>query len=143
MKRWVVFLLVLGSACVFPSGPSQLAAQVCKDEESMVADGQKAVTDMVETVKKESLPNFERAYHQKNVTNKLTFFGGMVDGYISCLQKQASDPATSKEDADAAKGKIDAYGTLEAKIKRDRDAVKAAQTGKQAKALIEKIAYPL
>jgi len=143
MKRRIVFVLVLGSASVLPSGLPQLAAQVCKDEESMAADYEKAVTDMVETVKKESLPDFEKPYHQKDVTNKLTFFGSMVHGYISCLQKPASDPATPKGDADAAKGKIDAYGTLEAKIKRDRDAVKAAQTGKEAKALIEKIVYPL
>jgi len=143
MKCWIVFALVLGIASVFPSGLSQLAAQVCKDEESMMADYKKAVTDMVETVKKESLPDFEKAYHQKNVTNKLTFFGSVVDGYISCLQKHAGDPTTPKEDADAAKGKIDAYSTLKEKIKRDRDAVKAAQTGKEAKALIEKIAYPL
>ena len=143
MKRWIVCVLVLGSASIFPSGPSRLVAQVCKDEESMVADSKKAVTDMVETVKKESLPDFEKAYHQKNVTNKLTFFGSVVDGYISCLQKHAGDPTTPKEDADAAKGKIDAYSTLKEKIKRDRDAVKAAQTGKEAKALIEKIAYPL
>ena len=109
----------------------------------MVADYKKTVTDMVETVKKESLPDFEKAYHQKNVTNKLTFFGSMVDGYISCLQKHASDPAAPKEDADAAKGKIDACSTLKDKIKRDRDAVKAAAIGKEAKALIEKIAYPV
>jgi len=109
----------------------------------MVTDYKKTVTDMVETVKKESLPDFEKAYHQKNLTNKLTFFGSMVDGYIGCLQKQAGDPATPKEDADAAKGKIGAYSTLMDKIKRDRDAVKAAQTGKEAKALIEKISYPL
>ena len=142
MKCGIVFALVLGSASVLPSDLSQLAAQVCKDEESMVADYKKAVTDMVETVKKESLSDFEKAYHQKNIANKLTFFGGMVDGYISCLQKSASDPATPKADADAAKGKIDSYRTLGDKIKQDRDAVKAAQTGKQAKVLIEKIAYP-
>jgi len=108
----------------------------------MVADYKKAVTDMVETVKKESLQDFERAFHQKNVANKLTFFGSMVDGYISCLQKSASDPATPKEDADAAKRKIEAYSKLKDKIKQDRDAVKAEPTAKEAKALIEKIAYP-
>ena len=143
MNRWIVFALVLGNASLFPSGLPQLAAQVCKDEESMVADYKQAVTDMVETVKKESLPDFEKAYHQKNVTNKLTFFGGMVDGYISCLQKRASDPTTPKEDADTAKAKIDSYSTLRDKIKRDRDTVKTARTGKEAKALIEKIAYSL
>jgi len=142
MKSWIVFALVLGSASVLPSGLPQLSAQVCKDEEGMVADYKKAVTDMVETVKKESLLDFEKAFHQKNVTNKLTFFASIVDGCISCLQKRASDPTTTKEDADTAKGKVDAYSKLRDKIKQNRDAVKAAQTGKEAKALIEKIAYP-
>jgi len=143
MKCWIVFALVLGSALVLPSGPPQLSAQVCKDEEGMAADYKKAVMEMVETVKKERLLDFEKAFHQKSVTNKLTFFGSMVDGYISCLQKRASDPTTPKEEADAAKGKIDAYSKLKDKIKQDRDAVKAAQTEKEAKALIEKIAYPM
>jgi hypothetical protein len=49
---------------------------------------------------------------------------------------------TPKEDADAAKRKIEAYSKLKDKIKQDRDAVKAEPTAKEAKALIEKIAYP-
>ena len=141
MKCWTVFALVLGSAFVLPSGSPQLSAQVCKDEEGMVADYKKTVTELVETVKKESLLDFEKAFHQKNVMSKLTLFGSMVDGMISCLQKRANDPATLKEDADAAKGKIDAYNKLKDKIKQDRDALKAAQSEKDAKALIEKFAF--
>jgi hypothetical protein len=143
MKCSIVFALVLGSTLVLPFGRPQLSAQVCKDEEGMVADYKKSVTEMVETVKKESLLDFQKAFHQKSVTTKLAFFGSMVDGYVGCLQKRASDPTTTKEDADAAKGKIDAYSKLKDKIKQDRDAVKAAQTDKEAKALIEKIAYPM
>jgi hypothetical protein len=142
MKCWIVFALVLGSTLLLPSGPAQLSAQVCKDEEGMVADYRKAVADLVETVKKESLLDFEKFFHRKNATTKLTLFGSMVDGTISCLQKTANDPATLKEDADAAKGKIDAYTKLKDKIMHDRDALKAAQSGKEAKALVEKLAYP-
>jgi hypothetical protein len=65
----------------------------------------------------------------------------MVDGLLNCLQKRANDPATLKEDADAAKGKIDVYNKLKDKIKQDRETLKAAQTGKDAKALIEKFAF--
>jgi len=143
MKCWMIFALVLGSMLVLPFGPPPLAAQVCKDEEAMVAEYKKSVADMVEMVKKESLLDFEKAFHQKNVTTKLALFGSMVDGYIACLQKRASDSTTPKEDADAAKGKIDTYSKLKDKIKQDRDAVKAAPTGKEAKSLIEKIAYPM
>jgi len=64
-----------------------------------------------------------------------------VNGLVNCLQKAANDPATLKEDADAAKGKIDAYNKLKDKIMQDRDALKAAQSEKEAKALIEKFAY--
>jgi hypothetical protein len=71
----------------------------------------------------------------------LTLFSGTVDRLLSCLQKRASDPATQKEDADAAKSKIDTYNKLKDKIKQDRDALKAAQSEKDAKALIEKFAF--
>jgi len=141
MKCWTVFALVLGSAFVLSSGLPQLSAQICKDEEGMVADYKKTVTELVETVKKESLLDFKKAFHQKTVMSKLTFYGIMVDGLLSCLQKRANDPTTLKEDADAAKGKIDAYNKLKDKIKQDRDALKAAQTEKEAKALIEKFAF--
>jgi hypothetical protein len=141
MKCCTVFALVLGSAFVLSSGSPQLSAQVCKDEEGMVADYKKVVTDLVETVKKESVMDFAKAFHQKNVSTKLMLFGNTVDGLIGCLQKRASNPATAKEDADAAKGKIAASNKLKDTIKQDRDALKAAQTEKDAKALIEKFAF--
>jgi hypothetical protein len=141
MKFRIVFALVLGSAFVLPSGVPQLSAQVCKDEEGMVADYKKTVTDLVETVKKEGLMDFQKAFHQRNVMSKMTFFGSVVDGMINCLQKRANDPATLKADSVAAKGKIDAYNKLKDKIKQNRDALKAAQSEKEAKALIEKFDF--
>jgi hypothetical protein len=141
MKCWTVFALVLGSASVLALGSPQLSAQVCADEEGMVNYYKKDVADLVATVKKESIQDFERAFHQKVMTTHLTFFGGTVDGLLNCLQKRANDSTTPKEDAEAAKGKIDAYNKLKDKIKADRDALKAAQTGKDAKALIEKFAF--
>jgi hypothetical protein len=141
MKCWTVFALVLGSAFVLSLALRQLSAQVCGDEEGMVNYYRKNVTDLVETVKKESLPDFEKAFHQKTIMTNLTLFGSMVDGLLNCLQKRANDPATLKEDADAAKGKIDVYNKLKDKIKQDRDALKAAQTGKDSKALIEKFTF--
>ena len=141
MKCWAVFALVLGSSFVLSLGSLQLSAQVCSDDEGMVNYYRKNVTDLVETVKKESLQDFEKAFHQKTMMTNLTLFGSMVDGLLNCLQKRANDPATLKEDADAAKGKIDVYNKLKDKIKQDRDALKAVQTGKDAKALIEKFAF--
>ena len=141
MKCWTVFALVLGSAFVLSLGSLQLSAQVCSDDEGMVNYYKKNVTDLVETVKKESLQDFEKAFHQKTMTTNLTLFSSMVDGLLNCLQKRTNDPTTLKEDADAAKGKIDVYNKLKDKIKQDRDALKAVQTGKDAKALIEKFAF--
>ena len=141
MKFWTVFALVLGTAFVLSLGSLQLSAQVCGDEEGMVNYYRKNATDLVETVKKESLQDFEKAFHQKTMMTNLTLFGSMVDGLLNCLQKRANDPATLKEDADAAKGKIDVYNKLKDKIKQDRETLKAAQTGKDAKALIEKFAF--
>jgi hypothetical protein len=141
MKHLTVFVLVLGSTLLLPSGSSQLSAQVCKDDEGMVADYKKAVVDLVETVNKESLVDFQRAYHQRSLTTKLTLYATMVDGLINCLQKRANDPTTLKPDADAAKAKIETYSKLKDKIKQDRDALKAAQTDKDAKTLIEKFSY--
>jgi hypothetical protein len=141
MKRFAVLGLILGSALIFSAGPSKLSAQVCKDDEGMVADYNKSVTDLVETVKKESLADFTKSFHQKSVASKLTFYGTMVDSLITCLQKSANNPATEKADADAAKAKIERYNKLKDQIKQDRDALKAAQTEKDAKSLIEKFSY--
>jgi hypothetical protein len=141
MKCWTIFALVLGSAFVLTLGSRQLSAQVCTDEEGMVTYYKKNATDLVEKVKKESLQDFAKAFHQKVMTTQLTLFSGTVDGLLNCLQKRANDPTTLKEDADAAKGKINTYNKLKDTIKQDRDTLKAVQTEKDAKAVIEKFAY--
>ena len=141
MKCWTVFALVLGGAFLLSIGSRQLSAQNCSDDEGMVTYYNKNVTDLVETVKKESVTDFAKAFHQKTMMTNLTLFGGTVDRLLTCLQKRASDPSTLKADADAAKGKIDSFNKLKDKIKQDRDALKAAQAEKDAKALIEKISF--
>ncbi len=141
MKYWSVFVFILGTAFVLSLGSRQLSAQVCSDDEGMVTYYNKNVTDLMGTVKKESLQDFGKAFHQKTMLTNLTLFSGTVDRLLSCLQKRASDPATVKEDADAAKSKINVYSKLKDKIKRDREALKAAPNDKEAKALIEKFTY--
>jgi hypothetical protein len=141
MKSWTVFALVLGGAFVLSLGSRQLSAQGCSDDEGMVTYYNKNATDLVGSVKKESLQDFEKAFHQRTMMTNLTLFGGTVDRLLTCLQKSASDPSTLKADADAAKGKIDSYNKLKDKIKQNRDALKAAQSEKDAKALIEKFAF--
>ena len=107
----------------------------------MVGVFKKAVADLVETAKKESLQDFEKKYHQKSATSKLSMLSGFTEGLLNCLRDRAKDPATPKEDAEAAKAKIEVYSKLKDQVKRDQEALKAAQTEKEAKALVEKFAF--
>jgi len=138
MRRttWVLFLL--GATLGFFHGPRQLFAQACKDEEGMVADRKKAMSDLVVTVQKESLPDFQKAFHQKGTLTKLTLYSTMVDGLLSCLDKAAQDTTALKEQVDAYKAKREAYAKLKDKIQNERNALKSAGAPKDAKALIEK-----
>ncbi len=118
--------------------PHRLAAQACKDEEAMTDDYKKSMSDLVETVKKESLTDFEKAYHQKSSLTKLSLYSTMVDGLVGCLDKAAQDTTATKEQVDAYKAKREAYGKLKDKIQQDRNALKATEASKEAKALIAK-----
>jgi exonuclease VII large subunit len=121
--------------------PQLLSAQACKDEESMADYYKKDLAGLVATVKKESLLDFERAYHQKSSLTKLTLYGSTVDGLLRCLDKAAQDPTATKEEADAYKAKREAYAKLKDKIQQDRNALKATEAPKDAKALIEKFDF--
>jgi len=118
--------------------PRPLSAQACKDEESMVAFYKKDLAEMVETVKKESLPDFEKAYHQKSSLSKLTLYGLNVDTLLSCLDKAAQDTTATKEQVEAYKAKHETNAKLKGKIQQDGNKLKAAEAPKEAKALIEK-----
>ena len=73
MRRvWGMTLLVGASVGLF-LGPQRVFAQACKDEVSMVEGSKQALVELTETVKKESLPDFERHNHQKSAVNKLSF----------------------------------------------------------------------
>jgi len=97
----------------------------------------KDVTDLVGTIKKESLGDFEKAYHQKSYVSKAGFSLTVIAGLVSCLDKAAQDSTASKEQADAYKAKRDSYAKLKEKIEQSRSAVKSAEQ-KDAKALIER-----
>ncbi len=119
-------------------GPRPLLGQACKDEEMMSDESGKALAELVGTVKKESLQDFQRAYHQKSCLNKLTFSLNAVNGVLACLDKAGQDTTAAKEDLDAYKAKREAYGKRKERIERDRKALKDAADAKDAKALIEK-----
>ena len=139
MNRRIGFVLVMGTVAFGFFTPLSLRAQACQDEEAMVADYKKSIGDLAASVKKESLEEFERAYHRKSCLTKLTLSLGIVGGAADCFSKAAEDPATPKDQAATDKAKSDSYTKLKEKLGHYRDAVKSTEAGKDAKALIEKI----
>jgi hypothetical protein len=136
-RIWIALLVGGPLLCLFV--PRGLQAQTCKDDETIAEEYKKRILDLVQTVKKESLEDFQKAYHQKNAFSKLTFCLTGVDGLLSCLDKAAQDATATKEEVEASKAKRATYAKLKGKIQHDRDALKAAESAKDAKALIEKI----
>jgi len=120
-------------------GPQHAFAQACKDEVSMVDGSKQAVVEFTDKVKKESLADFTTMDHQKSASNKLGLHNIMLGGLVSCLDKAAQNPASTKEDAAAAKTQHDAAVKLQEKVKQQQGAIKDAKEPKDAKALIEKL----
>jgi len=139
MRRAWGMTLLAGAGVGLFLGPQQVLAQACKDEVSMVEASKQAFVELTETVKKESLSDFQRLNHQKSVVNKLTINNSMLGGLVSCLEKAAQDTTAPKEQAEAAKAQHDAFVKLQDKLQHARVAIKDAQTPKDAKALIEKL----
>jgi hypothetical protein len=137
-RAWGLTLLV-GAGVGLLLGPQRVLAQACKDEVSMVDGSKQALVELTETVKKESLPDFERNNHQKSAVNKLSLHNSMLGGLVSCLEKAAQDTAAPKADVEAAKAQLDAAAKLQEKIQQERNAIKDAQASKVAKSLIEKL----
>ena len=151
MRRvWGMTLLVGAGVGLF-LGPQQVLAQACKDEVSMVEGSKQALVELTETVKKESLPDFERFNHQKSAVNKLTIHNSMLGGLVTCLEKAAQDTTAPKEKVKATKAQHDASAKFQEKIQHDaaaklqekiqheRGAIKDVQVSKDAKALIENL----
>jgi hypothetical protein len=139
MKRGMELVLLMGALGAGVLAPRPLLAQACQDEETMVADYKKSVADLTATVRKESLADFERAYHRKNCLTKLTLAVGIVGVAADCFEKAAQDPATPKDQVETDKSKHDGYLKLQEKVTHYRDALKPVEAGKDAKSLIEKI----
>lgn len=98
--------------------------------QSMVQD----VASSVDTIKKETESDFESKYHQKALTNKLTFALNAVNGAITCLEKASGDPTTaSRKDADSK---------LKAKLSGYHDELKAKTEPKSAKEFIATFDLP-
>src|SRR5947199_9409939 len=102
MRRIIGTVLLVGglAGCL---GQRTLLAQACQDDEEMSKTTLKDITDLVGTVKKESLADFERAYHQKSCVSKAGFSLTVISGRVSCLDKAAQHSAACNEQAAAYK----------------------------------------
>ncbi len=138
MRGTTHIALLVGFSLVFEISARPLFAQACKDDEVMTNESKKSVGELVVTVKKESLPEFNRAYHQRSSLSRLTISLSAVTGLVSCLEKAAQDTTATPEDLAAYKAKLETYSKLKGKIDQDRKALRGASDAKEAKALIEK-----
>lgn len=139
MTRVWGMTLLMGAGVALFLAPQPVRAQACKDDLSMVEGSKQALVELTETVKKESLRDFESLNHQKSAVNKLVIHDSMMEELVICLDKAAQDTTLSQEQKEAAKTQHDEAAKLLEKIKLERAAIKEAKVPKNAKALIEKI----
>jgi 5'-deoxynucleotidase YfbR-like HD superfamily hydrolase len=135
MRAHSAIVLGLGVAAFGLMGPRARAqAPACQDEEAVAQNMVQDVAAGVDTVKKETLSDFESKYHQKSLTNKLTFAFTAVDAALQCLDKATGDST--------AAGRKDAESKLKARLSGYHDALKAQTDPKAAKELIGTFELP-
>ena len=141
MRKRLVFLLSLFLVgAIFglaDKNKKEAPPQVCLDEEAMVTDYEKGLNDLVGTVQKEKLEDFQRAFHRRTCLSKLNLCEAVLDTATACYDNAIKDPATPKASAEEYKAKRDAYAKLKEKLIQYRDSLKTKENAKEAKALIE------
>jgi hypothetical protein len=138
MKAMLGIGLVAIAILVNALAPRPLFAQACKDEQAMVDEFKQGLVATVDTVKKESLDNFEKAFHQKTCLTKLTLAINVMDEVLNCLDKASQDASATKEQTAAYKAQKDSDAKLKDKLTQYKSQLKAIEAPKDAKALIEK-----
>jgi len=139
MKQMWAITLLAGVGVGLLLEPCPVFSQTCKDDVDMVDGSKQALADFIGTVKRESLPDFERMNHQKSAVIKLSLHDNMLGELVSCLDKAAKDSAAPKQDAEAARTQHDAAANLLEKLQKEQGAIKEAHASKDAKALVEKL----
>jgi hypothetical protein len=121
--------------------PSPAQGEPCKTDEGIAVSIKQDLADTVNTIKKESLDDFEKQFHQQACMSKLSICLETVQELLSCLDKAAHDPATGKADASACNAREATYGKLKATLQQDIAELKAAKDPKTAKDDIEKFDF--
>jgi hypothetical protein len=138
MKATFGIGLTLATVLVGARSPQPLFAQACKDEQAMVDESRQGLATTVDSVKKESLESFEKAFHQKTCLTKLTLCLNVMDEVINCLDKASQDAAATKEQAASYKAQKESLAKLKDRLTQYKSQLKTTDTPKDAKALIEK-----
>jgi hypothetical protein len=134
----IIWCLLLLTGLILCLSPRPALAQACQDEEEMFKTSIKDVSDLVDTVRKENVSDFQNHYHQRSYVSKTTFLLGMAGSLIDCLNKAAQDSTATKEQVAAYKQKRDAYAKFKARLEQDEGTIKSTGDAKNAKSLIEK-----
>jgi hypothetical protein len=138
MKRRILVAILAGPLLFGLPILQTLRGQTCSDDESMVKSYVKGITDLVGTVQKETLSDFEKEYHEQSCLTRINLSLTIVSSLIDCLNKAAKDPADTPAQVADIKSKLQNYANLESALEKDRDTLKAAKDTKTAKSLIEK-----
>lgn len=137
-KPMGVAVLFLGVVCSAALLPRMSFAQACDDDEAMVESYRKDIASLVDITRKESLAEFEKAFHQKSCLTKLSLCLSLVDELLNCLDKAGQDPAATKQQTDDYKAKRERYTKFRNKVADHHKSLKAVEASKDAKALVEK-----
>ena len=138
MKRRILTVILAGPLLFGLPILRSIHGQTCNDDEGMVKSYVQGITDLVGTVKKESLSDFEKDYHMQSCLTRLTLSVGIVGSLIDCLNKATKDPAATPAQLASIKTKLGNYTKLKTALEQDRDDLKAAKDAKTAKSIIEK-----
>lgn len=138
MKRRILAVILAGPLLFGLPVLQSLRGQTCTDDEGMVKSYLQSISNLVDTVKKESLSDFEKDYHEQSCLTRINLSLTIVNSLIDCLNKAAKDPAATPAQLADIKSKLQDYAKLESALEQDRDTLKAAKDTKTAKSAIEK-----
>ena len=138
MKRRILTVILAGPLLFGLPVLQILHGQTCSADEGMVKSYVQSLTDLVGTVKKESLSDFQKDYHEQSCLTRLNLSLGIVSSLIDCLNKAEKDPAATPAQLTAIKNQLAHYTGLKTVLEQDQNSLKAAKDTKTAKSVIEK-----
>ncbi len=140
MKRRIL-IVILAASFLFGLSIQPFFGQTCNDDEGMVKSYLLGINNLISSVKKENLSDFEKDYHEQSCLTRLTLSLSVVNMLINCLDKSAQSTTATKEQVTAIKSKLQTYVKLKSALEHDRATLKAAKDAKTAKSIIEDFTF--